>query len=371
MKFVCSGMELSEGLRRVGGALPNRTVNQVLEGVKIVTLDSGVRLTASDERTTIVTEVPATVEEEGAGVAPGRLLTEVVRGLVNGDVTVSMNQRFAFTVKGGGSRTNLAGQDAELYPVLPEVSGEHEIQMPRGMLRRMIDKTAFCVAAEDTREVLTGAALQFVKGKAYMVGLDGFRMAVCEGVTSVMEDFEAIIPGKALTDLGKLLGDGGEDDVICVDVGGGKLRATVDGTHFFATLIKGEFINWQNIMPKSAQTRVTLDTAKLRRAVDRAALIARQGHNNLLVLRIQGDQMAVEAKSEVGDVHETVDVMTEGAALDIAFNVKYLADMLKNADAGEIEMRMNGAIAPCTVCAAGGGDVTYMVLPVRTGATGK
>jgi DNA polymerase-3 subunit beta len=105
--------------------------------------------------------------------------------------------------------------------------------------------------------------------------------------------------------------------------------------------------------------------------VDRAALIARQGHNNLLVLRIQGDKMAVEAKSEVGDVHEAVDVETEGAALDIAFNVKYLADMLKNADAGEIEMRMNGAIAPCTVCAAGGGDVTYMVLPVRTGATQK
>ena len=88
MKFVCSGMELSEGLRRVGGALPNRTVNQVLEGVKIVTLDSAVRLTASDERTTIVTEVPATVEEAGEGIAPGRLLTEVVRGLVNGDVSV-------------------------------------------------------------------------------------------------------------------------------------------------------------------------------------------------------------------------------------------------------------------------------------------
>ena len=369
MKFVCSGMALSEGLKRVGGALANRTVNQVLEGVKIEAMEDGVRLTASDERTTIVTTVPATVEEGGAGIAPGRLLSDVVRGLVKGDVTVQMNSRFAFTVRSGGSRTNLAGQDAELYPALPEISEEHEIRMPREMLRRMIDKTAFCVAVEDTREVLTGAALQFIKGQAYMVGLDGFRMAVCEGVTSVEEDFEAVIPGKALVDLGKLLGDGGEDDVITVDIGGGKLRATVDGTDFYATLIKGEFIKWQNIMPRSAQTRVTLDTASLRRAVDRAALIARQSHNNLLVLRIRGDEMAVEAKSEVGDVHETVDVETEGEALDIAFNVKYLEDMLKNADGGEIVMSMNGAIAPCTVAAASGGDVTYMVLPVRTGAT--
>jgi len=79
----------------------------------------------------------------------------------------------------------------------------------------------------------------------------------------------------------------------------------------------------------------------------------------------------VEAKSEVGDVHEAVDVETEGVELDIAFNVKYLADMLKNADSDQIVMNMNGAIAPCTVTAVGGGDVTYMVLPVRTGATGK
>lgn len=371
MKFVCGGMELSEGLRRVGGALPNRTVNQVLEGVKIEALAEGVRLTASDERTTIVTTVPATVEEAGAGVAPGKLLTEVVRGLVAGDVTVAMNQRFAFTVRGGGSRTNLAGQDADLYPSLPEVSGEHEVRMPRGMLRRMIDKTAFCVAVEDTREVLTGAALQFRKGQAYMVGLDGFRMAVCEGVSGVEEDFEAVIPGKALVDLGKLLSEGGEDEIIALDIGGGKLRATVDGTDFYATLIRGEFINWQGIMPKTAQTRLTLETAKLRRAVDRAALIARQGHNNLLVLRIHGDEMAVEAKSEVGDVHEAVAVELEGEALDIAFNVKYLIDVLKNADSGQIVMNMNGAIAPCTVTAVGGGDVTYMVLPVRTGATGK
>ena len=371
MKFVCSGMELSEGLRRVGGALPNRTVNQVLEGVKIEALEGGVRLTASDERTTIVTTVPATVEEGGAGVAPGKLLTEVVRGLVNGDVTVGMNERFAFTVRGGGSRTNLAGQDADLFPALPEVTGEHEVRMPRGMLRRMIDKTAFCVAVDDTREVLTGAALQFKKGQTFMVGLDGFRMSVCAGVTNVEEDFEAVVPGKALTDLGKLLSEGGEDEIIAVDIGGGKLRATVDGTDFYATLIKGEYINWQAIMPKSAQTRVTLETAKLRRAVDRAALIARQGHNNLLVLRIHGDEMAVEAKSEVGDVHEAVDVEAEGAELDIAFNVKYLSDMLKNADSEEIVLNMNGAIAPCTVTAVGGGDVTYMVLPVRTGATGK
>lgn len=370
MKFVCSGMELSEGLRRVGGALSNKSMNQILEGVKIVTLDGGVRLTASDERTTIVTDVPATVEEEGAGVAPGKLLTEVVRGLVNGDVSVSMNERFAFTVKGGGSRTNLAGQDADLFPALPEVTEEHEVRMPRGMLRRMIDKTAFCVAVEDTREVLTGAALQFRKGQAYMVGLDGFRMAVCEGVTSVEEDFDAVIPGKALTELGRLLGDGGEDDVIALDIGGGKLRAAVDGTDFYATLIKGEFINWESIMPKSSRTRVTLDAAKLRRAVDRASLIARQGNNNLIVLRLRGDEMAVESQSQIGDVHETVSVLLEGEALDIAFNVKYLADALKAVDGDEVMLNMNGAISPCTMSEVGGGDdVIYMVLPVRTGAT--
>ena len=366
MKFVCSGMALSEGLRRVSGALPTRTVNQVLEGVKIVTLDGGVRLTASDERTTIVTDVPATVEEEGSGVAPGKLLGEVVRGLVNGDVTVSMNNRFVFTVKGGDSRTNLAGQDAELFPALTVDAGEIALELPQGMLKRMIEKTAFCVATEDMREVLTGALLECKRGDMCMVGLDGFRMAVCKGVTCA-EDCAAIIPGKALMDLGKLLGDD-MAEMVQLSIGGGKLMANVAGTVFYATLIEGEFVNWRGIMPKSYATRATVGVDALRRAVDRASLIARQGNNNLVVLRMHGDEMAVESKSQIGDVHEAVSMALEGAELDIAFNVKYISDALRSVAGDEVTLNMNGAISPCTM--SGDDDVIYMVLPVRTGATG-
>lgn len=365
MKFVCSGMALSEGLRRVSGALPTRTVNQVLEGVKIVTLDGGVRLTASDERTTIVTDVPATVEEEGSGVAPGKLLGEVVRGLVNGDVTVSMNNRFVFTVKGGDSRTNLAGQDAELFPALTVDAGEIALELPQGMLKRMIEKTAFCVATEDMREVLTGALLECKRGDMCMVGLDGFRMAVCKGVTGA-EDCAAIIPGKALMDLGKLLGDD-MAEMVQLSIGGGKLMANVAGTVFYATLIEGEFVNWRGIMPKSYTTRATVGVDALRRAVDRASLIARQGNNNLVVLRMHGDEMAVESKSQIGDVHEAVSMALEGAELDIAFNVKYISDALRSVAGDEVTLNMNGAISPCTM--SGADDVIYMVLPVRTGAT--
>ena len=368
MKFRCNGADLSEGLKRVSGALPARAVKPVLDGVLVEAGGSAVRLTCTDERMTIVTSVRAEVEEDGCGVAPGRIFGEVVRGLTGADVAVSMNERFAFTLKGSGSRTNLSGQDADLFPALPEVAAERVIRMPRGMLKRMIERTAFCVASEDVREVLTGALLAFRNGTATMVGLDGFRMAVCEARTSdVVEDCRVVIPWKALSDIGKMVADDPEA-FVALSIGGGKLRADVDGTSVYATLISGEYVDWKGILPKNAATRLTVAVRPLRDAVERAALIARQGNNNLLVLKVAGGEMAVEAHSQVGDSFEKLEVVQEGADLNIAFNVKYVSEALRNVDGDEISMHMNGPIAPCLIRVAGG-DTTYLVLPVRTGAT--
>lgn len=366
MKFSCGATVLAEGLKRVAGALPSRTINPVLEGVKVECSDNAVKLTCSDELTTIVTEFAAKVDEAGAGIVPGKLFGEVVRGLGDTEVSVAMNERFAFAVRGAGSRTNLSGQDAALYPELPRIEDEHAVRLPQWTLKQMIKKTAFSVATEDMREVLTGALLRFESGTATMVGLDGFRMAMCKVNTSCdVDDCSAIIPGKALNDLSKLLTDA-DGAFVEIRIGGGKLAASVDGTEFYATLINGEYINYTAIIPKTAQTKVRVETGALRRAVDRAGLIARQGNNNLVVIRIDDDGMTLEASSPIGDMRESVQAEVYGDSIKIAFNVKYMFDVLRNADCDEIELRMNGAISPCTVTPVGSDDVLYLVLPVRT-----
>lgn len=159
MRFTCSASALIEGLQITTKALANRTTNQILEGVLIETDLNEVVLTCSDERITIVTRFEAYVTEPGRGVVPGKLFNEIVRRLSDDDIEISMSDRFIFTIRGSGSRTNISGQDADLYPALPQMDGEKEISLPQDMLKDMIQKTEFAIAVEDMREVLTGLSL--------------------------------------------------------------------------------------------------------------------------------------------------------------------------------------------------------------------
>ena len=370
MRFNCSAANLIEALQIATKALPSRTPNQILEGVMIETDMNEVILTCSDERITIVTRFEAQVDEPGRGVVPGKLFNEIVRRLSEGDIELSMNDRFMFTVRGSGSRTNIAGQDADLYPALPQISGEREIALPQDMLKDMIQKTEFAIAVEDMREVLTGCLLEISGGEVNMVALDGFRLALRRARCSdVLEQCAFIIPGRAVGDIGKLLSED-EDAFANLSYGGGKLHIKLDRTDIYVILVEGEYIQYRNIMPTRFATRVVVDLEAFRKGIDRAALIAREGNNNLLLLKIAGGEMAIESHSQIGDVFEKLDVQQEGADLNIAFNVKYLTDVVRYIDAQQIEINLNNAISPCIITPLGDADYVHLVLPVRTGATG-
>lgn len=369
MKFRCESQTLITAVKTVIAALPSKSANPVLDGVLIETGGNMVRMTCCDERLTIVTTMSAEVVESGRGVVPGKLFSEVANRLSGEDIEVSMNERFMFTVRGSGSRTNIAGQDASLYPELPVVESEYTITMPQDMLKRMIGSTSFAVALEDMREVLTGAYLEFSGGNATMVGLDGFRMAICGVQTSgIVDGCNAIIPVKAVSDIGKMLSDN-PDDFVDLSIGGGKLHMSIGNTDVYAVLIQGQYIGYKNILPKEYSAVVTTGVKHFRDAVERAALIAKQGASNLLVLRITGNEMAVESKSEIGDVYETIDVLHDGTDINIAFNVKYIIDVLRNVNDDEIKINFTGATSPCTIEPVNENGVTYLVLPVRTTAT--
>ena len=369
MKFTCSAATLIDALQIVTKALPARTPNQILEGILVETDMNEVILTCSDERITIVTRMEAYVTEPGRGVVPGKLFNEIVRRLTDGDIEIAMNERFLFTIRGSGNRTNISGQDADLYPALPQISGEKEISLPQDMLKDMIQKTEFAIAVEDMREVLTGCLLEVANGDVTMVALDGFRLALRRAKCGdVLEKLSAIIPGRAVGDIGKLLSEDPEA-FATLSFGGGKLHLKLEKTDIYVILVEGEYVQYRQILPPQFATRVVVDLEPFRRGIDRAALIAREGNNNLLILKIADGEMAIEAHSQIGDVYEKLDVQQEGADLNIAFNVKYLTDVVRFIDSDQIEINLNSAVSPCIITPVGDPDYVHLVLPVRTGAT--
>ena len=369
MRFGCSASKLIEGLQIVTKALAQRTTNPILEGVLIETDSNQVILTCSDERITIVTRIEARIEEAGRGVAPGKLFNEIIRRLPEGEVMISMNDKFVFNIRSSASKMNISGQDADLFPTLPAIENEREVSLPQDMLRDMIQKTEFAIAADDMREVLTGCLLEIENGEVNMVALDGFRLALCRmRCSNVLEKFSAIIPGRAVSDIGKLL-SGDENAFANLSFGGGKLHIGLDRTDIYVILVAGQYVNYRQILPKSFATKVVMDLEPFRRCVDRAQLIAREGNNNLLLLRITDGELVVEAHSQIGDVHEELDVQQDGANMNIAFNVKYLIEVVRYIDAEQIEIHLNNAVSPCIINPVGNPDYIHLVLPVRTSAT--
>ncbi len=367
MQFSCSTSRLMEALQIVTKALANRTGNQILEGILIEALEDRLQLTCSDERLTIVTCIDADIEEQGRGVAPGKLFNEIVRRLQDGTVSINMNERFVFTIRSAGSRTNISGQDADLYPRLPKLENDHEISLPQDMLRDMIQKTEFAISPDDMREVLTGALLEIANGDVTMVALDGYRLALRKAQCSdTLDRLTAIIPGRAIGEIGKLLSDK-EDAFAQLSFGGNKLHIRLDDTEIFVILVEGEYVQYRQILPKSFGSRITVDLDPFRRCIDRAALIAREGSNNLIILRIDDGNMVIEAHSQIGDVREEMEVNQQGAGIKIAFNVKYMSDVVRYISAERIELNMNNSVSPCIITPEGDHDYMHLILPVRTG----
>ncbi len=366
MQFTCSTSKLIEALQIATKALANRTTNQILEGVLIETDMEELTLTCSDERITIVTRIPANISDPGRGVVPGKLFSEIVRRLPDETVDVRMDNRFVFTIRSASSRTNISGQDADLFPRLPRMDDVREISLPQDMLRDMIQKTEFAIAQDDMREVLTGCLLE-IGGDVTMVALDGYRLALRRAKCSdVLEKFSAIIPGRAVGDIGKLLSDD-EEAFAQLSFGGNKLHIRLENTEIYVILIEGEYVQYRQILPKTFATRVELDLDPFRRCIDRAALIAREGSNNLIMLKIEGGSMVIEAHSQIGDVREELPIRQEGADLNIAFNVKYLTDVVRFIDSDSIELNLNNPVSPCIVTPVGDSDYVHLILPVRTG----
>ncbi len=369
MRFTLNTSELVNALSVTTHALSPRTTMPILEGVLLDASEEGLRVTCSDGAMTISSLIGATIEEEGRIVMPGRLFVDVIRKLPTAEMLFSASQNMIATIKCAGSRTTIAGKPADLFPSLPEISAESQVELPQPLLRDMIQQTSFAVSSDESRKILTGCLLEIADGEVRMVALDGFRLAVrMAEIDPALHKMSAVIPSKLLQELSKIV-SGGEEDMVTMTFGSSQLLAEVGPTKVYATLLEGEYIKYRQIIPNSWKTIVRiLDRSQLALCIERASLMARESKTNLITLTISDSLMTITSNSEMGDVYEEIQVETEGDELKIAFNVKYMSDVIRAIEDDELTLRFNSGISPCVIVPTEGNAYTYMVLPVRLNA---
>ncbi len=367
MRFTVQATDINHGMGLVTRALQPRMAKPAFEGVLIETLEEGVQLTCTNGEMTIKTTVNAMVAEDGCVLLPAKLLSELLRKL-EGEIDIHAEGTERATVSAQGSKTNMLCMDAEEFPDIRDVVGDFTVSLQQRELRDAVGRIIFAISSDETRRILTGCLMEAAAQELRFVCLDGFRLAmqrvyVNHEMPHGKEMLSAILPGAIIGDISRMMGD--TDDPVEMHCSGLHLMVSFDRTKVYSPLIPGEYINYKQILPTTWTTALRVDRAAMMGAIERAALMAREGNSNLLRLKIDEDSLTIQANAERGAVVERVGIDFEGSPLDIAFNARYLMDVIKNIDTPDMAMRFNTNVSPCVICPVSGNKYTYLVLPVR------
>ena len=360
---------LARGLSVVTRAVSSRSTLPVLANVLLKTEDAGLKLTATNLEIGITYWVPGKIDEDGATTVPAKLLTDLVNSLPPGDkVELEVTAGDTLHVKAGRFQTHIKGIDADEFPAIQTAGERPTTRIAQNVLRRALAETAFAAASDEARPILTGVLARFEGDQLTLAAADNYRIAVkTVPILDAVPETNVVIPARALNELSRILADVDDPVEVVLAAGRNQVLFHLDGIDLVSRLIDGQFPNYQQVMPQAHATRAVLDREELLRAVRPAALIAHESAN-IVKLQIGGDDggITVSANAEVGDHVGQVEAAVEGDGTTIAFNARYLADVLTNVAAEQFALELNGPLSPGVFKPVGDDQYVHVVMPVRT-----
>jgi len=339
MKFLCKRSDLSHGVQTVLNAVSTRNTLPILANILFEAEDNTLRLTTTDLEVSIKCQIPAEVLDSGSITIPAKRLSEIVRELPDSDITVSVNDNSLVTLVCEKSIFKINGLPKDDYPVLPKVKNEKGFNLAKRSLQDMIKKTIFSVSTDETRYVLNGVLFTVEDDVMRMVSTDGHRLALIRQKLekSPTQKFNYIVPAKALQELNKILDDEGE---INIQLNENQIIFSNDEVVLMSRLIDGQFPNYNQVIPKQSDKTITCDTNLLLSATRRVSLMA-SDKSSSVKYTISNNKLVITANTpEVGEAQEEMDIAYTGENISVAFNAKYVLDVLKNigTDACVIEL---------------------------------
>lgn len=380
MRVSCLQDQLQRALGQVSRAVAAKTALPVLANVLIATEEDRLRIAATNLEIGITTWIPASVEEEGRITVDARLLSEFVNTLPNAPVELSYEPpRMVLTVRSGRDKAGINGIDAEDFPVIPSLDAEDEAytaEVEPQLFKEMIAQVEFAAASDDSRPVLAGVLTRFEGDRLTLATADGFRLAVRHGalLQPVPERLDTIVPARAMRELARLIGDQTEPLRLAITKSRNQLLARVGETEFLSRLIEGMFPDFNQIIPKEFATRVEMGRDPFSNAVRRASYFARENNDVVRLAIHPGEDELMPGTVEVsataaerGNSQSFVDAAIEGGDGQVAFNARYLTDVLNVLKHGQIMLGLNGPNQAGVVRTTDTDDYTHVIMPMVIG----
>lgn len=368
MKLVCQKDKILKALNSVIKAVASKTTMPILEGILIRTNDNEIKLTTYDLEIGIEYIMEAEVKEQGCTVVNAIMFSEIIRKLPDTEINITINESNLLVIECEGSLYKLATMNPEEFPELPKIEVENAITIEQNTLRNMIRKTIFATSIEENRPIFTGCLFQTIDNKLNVVAVDGFRLAWNSTIlNNKTNTFSAVIPGKTLNEVNKIISD--SFDPIQIGVSKNQALFEMDNCKIVTRLLDGEFLNYQNVIPEKWETRVRANKNNLQDCFERISLISASSteKEKKYPVKVMVDigKVTISCTNQTGDAKEELYVSTEGTNLEAGFNPKYFLDALKVIEDEEIFVDFGSNISPCVIRPVGEEDYTYMILPIR------
>ena len=375
MKFTVPAEEISSGLAAVTRVVSTRATLPILATVLIEAKDGVVELTGTNLDLSVHRAYPAEVDATGKCAIPAKLLAEFVGSLSSGSLSLELEAKTStLHLQSGKFDAHIKGVDGEEFPPLPDVTDGESVQIDAEAFAKAVDQVGIATSADEARPVYRGVLTSITGSTLTMVATDGHRLAVAEIPTAgkkreVAESIKAIVPARALAEVSRLLKPlVGTGVNVTMTIGVTRAKFEVGAFEVTSSLIDGAYPEYSKVIPSSSETVLRAGTEEMRATVKVVSVFAKDSANVVKVNASSASVVISANTNEVGDNTALVEADVTGEGVQIAFNARYVADLLKVIDSPEVEFRFNGPLSPGLALAAGDESFRYVIMPVRAAA---
>jgi DNA polymerase-3 subunit beta len=368
MRIRCEKDQLLTAVQIVQKATATKTTLPILTGIYLSANDGQMELQATDYEMGISIVIPVEVIEQGKAVLSGKIFPDIIRKIPGKKIEISSSPN--------NSMINIAAEKAEFkvlsfpaeeFPTIKKFESNNTMILKDDVLKEMIRKTVFACSNDESRPLFTGALVEVNEQELAMVATNTHRLAVKKMLVSqVNSPLKMIIPGKLLSEVAKVLNFDHPVDV-SVNWLKNQVAFAFENIYIMSRVIEGQFPDYKKVIPTEFLSQCSISAESLYEAVERVSLLAKDGEYSIIKIKFAAETIELSGNNpDAGSATENLDVVFDGDPLEIAFNAKYLLDILRVAGNSVVKFHLKSALSPVMVDVDDDNTYTYILTPIRT-----
>jgi len=365
MRFTCEKSMLVQGLNIAGRAVAPKSSLSAIEGI-LCRAGHGINLTGFNMETAITYDIEAEVTDPGECILPAKLFGDIIRRLPEGPVTVVVDETYKVSIRSGFASFTISAESSEDYPDLPDVNSGRPIHIPQNQLKELIGGTIFAVSENQGRPIHTGVKFEVTNDTITAIAVDGFRLARRTWHTEepTARELNFVVPAAGLKEVEKILID--TDENASFTLGPKHILFQIGAATLVCRLLEGEFLDWRKVVPTNCPIKLVANVSDLASSVERVGLIVSEKYKSPVRCVFGHQELMMRTSTTIGAAEDKCAFAGDGKELEIGFNVRYLADALREVPSEEVTLELTNGLSPIVLTPVDDKqDFAYMVLPVR------